>query len=243
MIAFGVVVFYSTRNWMALADDFFYRTNLAWLQKPLYASILWGMLSVGWIAAIASKARGWWTERIPGFEFTEADSYWFAYISTLTVGLGDFYLQPEGMFVADVFSWSSIMLSGFVLVSTFLGKIGDLVMSWMPAESESFGEYLKRTDFVTGKVIVPPESTELKDLREMVKEQEDIDDGKIKVKGEDLYTSAALTPDGKTFNEKKIEMLKEKKEIVMKILEDTEAEMEHRIALASKHGGTPSEKV
>ena len=106
IIVFAGVIVFSTGNWIAIADDFFYRTNLGWLKKPLYASMLWGILSFAWIALLASKARGFWRERIPGFEATKADSYWFAYISTLTVGLGDFYLQPEGMFVSDVFSWS-----------------------------------------------------------------------------------------------------------------------------------------
>lgn len=28
-------------------------------------------------------------------EFDYADSYWFSYITTTTVGLGDYYLEPE----------------------------------------------------------------------------------------------------------------------------------------------------
>lgn len=211
-------------------DDFFYRLKMPYLKTPFYSSIFWGVASVGWLALLASKGRAWWRERIPGYEVTKGDSYWFAYISSLTVGLGDFYLQPEGMFVSDVFSWSSAMLTGFVLMSTFLGKVGDLIRSWLPEETESFGEYLKRTDLCTGNVIEPPQSNELKTLRKLAEEDQAIKDGTIKVKGEDLYTSASLAPDGKTFNVHKIEMLKEKQEILNKMLDDTQTEIEERMA-------------
>ncbi|KAL3907566.1 MAG: hypothetical protein SGARI_003478 [Bacillariaceae sp.] len=230
IIAFAGIIIISTANWMAIADDFFFRLKMPYLKKPLWSSILWGILSIAWIALLASKARGFWRERIPGYEVTKADSYWFAYISSLTVGLGDFYLQPEGMFVADVFSWSSAMLTGFVLVSTFLGKVGDLISSWLPEETESFGEYLKRTDLWSGKVIEPPQSNEINTLRELAVEEQGVKDGTIKVKGEDLYTSTALAPDGKTFNEHKIEILKEKQDLLNKMLEDTQVEIEERIA-------------
>jgi hypothetical protein len=240
IIVFAGIIVVSTNNWTAIADDCFYRMNMRWLKRPIFSSVLWGVASVAWIAHIASNAREWWTERIPGYEVTKGDSYWFAYISTLTVGLGDFYLQPEGMYVSDVFIWSSVMLTGFVLVGTFLGKVGDLVTSWMPEQSESFGEYLMRTDFRTGKVIDPPQSKDLKLLRELAEEQEGIDNGTIKVKGEDLYSSRTLAPDGKTFNEHKIKMLHEKKQLLTKLLQDTEMEMEQRKAQASHHGESSS---
>jgi Ion channel len=49
-----------------------------------------------------------------------------AYISTTTIGLGDFYLEPEVITGRDLLSFPLVILIGFVFFSAFLGKIGEL---------------------------------------------------------------------------------------------------------------------
>ena len=74
----------SSDNWTALVDDFLYRINMTWLTRPAFAVPLWAVISCGWILLIARHAQDFWSERVPDFEATIADSIWFAYISTLT---------------------------------------------------------------------------------------------------------------------------------------------------------------
>mmetsp|Transcript_40954 Transcript_40954/g.98046 ORF Transcript_40954/g.98046 Transcript_40954/m.98046 type:complete len:196 (-) Transcript_40954:61-648(-) len=80
------------------------------------------------------------------------ESLWFAYISALTVGLGDFFLQPEVMFIEDVFIWSGIMLFGFVELTLFLNKVRDIVQIFNPDAGRNLERRLAKTDFLSFKV-------------------------------------------------------------------------------------------
>jgi len=51
------------------------------------------------------------------------DSYWFAYISTTTVGLGDYILLPDVLTTGDIVIWPLAFLIGFVFFAAFLEKI------------------------------------------------------------------------------------------------------------------------
>jgi hypothetical protein len=84
IIAFGGITIYSSENWTTLIDDFVYRLNMPWLARPVFAAPFWAIISCAWILLIAGGAREFWTDRIPGYEFTEADSIWFGYITALT---------------------------------------------------------------------------------------------------------------------------------------------------------------
>lgn len=86
IIAFGAITILSSNNWTAIVDDLFvYRMNkMAWVSRPAFAVPVWGLIGCGWILHIASRAQDYWSERIPGFEATTADSIWFGYITTLT---------------------------------------------------------------------------------------------------------------------------------------------------------------
>jgi len=101
------------------------------------------------------------------------------------VGLGDFVLQPQGMFVSDVFRWTALCLNGFVIVSSFLAKVGDLLQDcWTrcrcscrrggaaataAATHESLDYHLARTD-LWGNGLNTPISKSLEILKEMVQE-------------------------------------------------------------------------
>ena len=119
---------------------------MKWLHKPEYSVPLWAILSLLWINLIAWNARSYWKTRVPEYDYTVGDSYWFSYISIFTVGLGDVFLQPQGMFISDVFRWTALFLNGFVFISAFLGKFGDLLIKYFPSRGESLEYHLARTD-------------------------------------------------------------------------------------------------
>ena len=79
----------------SLYEDFIERCKLKkYLGRPIYAATIFALLTVGWILFAAYCAYLFWDLRLPDDESipTLGDSMWFAYISILTVGLGDFFL-------------------------------------------------------------------------------------------------------------------------------------------------------
>jgi hypothetical protein len=56
------------------------------------------------------------------------DGYWFSFISTTTVGLGDIYLEPEVIQARDLVTFPLLFLVGFVFLSSFLGKFADMAL-------------------------------------------------------------------------------------------------------------------
>lgn len=53
-------------------------------------ALCWGAIWVSWMFFMAFTTRQWNRERLGADnDFTFGDGYWFAYISTTTVGLGD----------------------------------------------------------------------------------------------------------------------------------------------------------
>jgi Ion channel len=62
-----------------------------------------------------------------GEDFSARDAYWFAYISTTTVGLGDYFLEPEVFTRSDLMLFPMLFLFGFVLLASFLNKFTELL--------------------------------------------------------------------------------------------------------------------
>jgi hypothetical protein len=56
------------------------------------------------------------------------DGYWFSFISTTTVGLGDIFLEPEVIQARDLVTFPLLFLVGFVFLSSFLGKFSEQVL-------------------------------------------------------------------------------------------------------------------
>ena len=79
------------------------------------------------------------------FDVTEKDAIWFAFISTSTVGLGDYYLQPEVMFGSDAMKFSVWFLTGFVFLSNFFGKVAESLASILPKRNNSLEARLENT--------------------------------------------------------------------------------------------------
>mmetsp|Transcript_2383 Transcript_2383/g.4324 ORF Transcript_2383/g.4324 Transcript_2383/m.4324 type:complete len:461 (+) Transcript_2383:100-1482(+) len=78
---------------VSIWDDFIDRTKLHQLNIPWVACVFWGFCYYAWLLAIAVVTQNWKNARLgDDMEFSEA--YWFSYISTTTVGFGDYYLEP-----------------------------------------------------------------------------------------------------------------------------------------------------
>jgi hypothetical protein len=135
-------------------DDTMSKCKLKCFTTPVMGMILYFALWFGWMGFIGKHAYNWWGSRLPGYEVSPQDSFWFAYISTTTVGLGDFFLQPEVIFVGDVLNFSLLFLVGFVFAASFLGKLGGLISSMLPkGKEDSLEDRLKRTNLFFGVLV------------------------------------------------------------------------------------------
>jgi hypothetical protein len=103
-------------------DDLAIRCRLNGLSHNWAGVFVWGFLYYAWMFVIASEYTRWQMQRLQQ-EVSLKESYWFAYISTTTVGFGDFYLDPEVLIVGDLFRWPLLFLIGFSFLSSFLGKL------------------------------------------------------------------------------------------------------------------------
>lgn len=83
----------------------------------------------------------------------KGQAYWFSYISLLTVGLGDFYLTSELLFMSDVFIWELLFLVGFTFLSTFLGQLTDMISNSFPDSGSALTKRLMNTKLVKKKEI------------------------------------------------------------------------------------------
>jgi len=107
-----------------LFDDWVSRRGMYFLSKPWVACCIWAAAYYGWMCVIASQYVYWKDARL-GENVSFETAYWWAYISTTTVGLGDFFLDSEGLIGRDVFIFPLIFLVGFTLLSAFLSKFWD----------------------------------------------------------------------------------------------------------------------
>ena len=232
----------------ALIDDLFRRTHLSGLKKPVYSAPLWGIASFSYIMLVAWYARRYWDSFIPNYEYTTADSYWFSYITLLTVGLGDFYVQPQGLFTSDVIIWTTLLLHGFGILASFLDRFTSLIFSCIPKRKEPFEYHLCRTD-ILGTGINTPYSKSLDILRELVEERSehdhDADGNLLDAKHRSSFSGRddwALTPDGNTINLHRIKILTEKKTLLIKLLLENQSELEDRLASSAVHSSSCDER-
>lgn len=98
IIFFGAVLGLCGYVILAIFDDMVDRVWCAkFLSIPVVGMLFWGTIWLLYALTIAEDVKWWWTQRLPEFgaEVTREDALWFAFISTSTIGLGDFFLQPE----------------------------------------------------------------------------------------------------------------------------------------------------
>lgn len=128
----------------SLFDDIMKKAKLGFLSSPLAASVFWGVLYYAWLVLIAGMLEDWKESRL-GEEQDFARGYWFAYISTTTVGLGDIYLEPEVLVTQDLLTFSLVFLIGFVFLASFLGSLGSFIKGVENIGGKSFPENLAAT--------------------------------------------------------------------------------------------------
>lgn len=154
IVVFGAVAVVAGRIMSIILDDFFRRTKLTILTRESFGALFWCGVSIGWIYFMGMQTFDFWNGRIINSPFTRNEALWFSYITSTTIGFGNLYLQPEVFFVADLFSWSLSFLIGFVFLTSFLGKIGDIGSKCFPDAAQQLQASLEGTNLVGFRVRV-----------------------------------------------------------------------------------------
>lgn len=96
---------------------------------------------------------GWNADRLGTSDVSFRDGFWFAYISTTTIGLGDFILNPAVLVATDMIFWPFIFLLGFVLFSAFICNLSAVVMKPVHDYTHQLSHRLEKTHMFFGKPI------------------------------------------------------------------------------------------
>jgi Ion channel len=126
ILLFGWVLAIAGYLSSAIFDDALVRWQLRRLTWPSLSCVVWGLLYYIWMALIAVATFEYKVYRVGDSSFDMNQGYWFAYISSTTIGLGDQYLDPEVFLYRDLVAFALLLLVGFVLVSAFLSKLVEL---------------------------------------------------------------------------------------------------------------------
>lgn len=152
ILSFTAIIANAGRVFLAVMDDFFLRINIPTLTKGIWSSLFW--LSAWWLWVLTIAGIG--TETVKREEGTNGfplrSSFWFAWISSTTVGLGDFHIPHETFKPREMFYLPFMFLLAFVLLSNFLHKFSDLMESIFSRE-QSLEAILKsqRKEKVSGR--------------------------------------------------------------------------------------------
>jgi len=149
ILVFAVVLGHAGNIITAIFDDWMDRARyITLLKRPGFVFIFWGCLYYAWMAVVAWKTVHWKEERL-GDDFPFQDAYWFGFITTTTVGLGDIYLEHQVMLRRDLIAFSLLILVGFVFLATFLTKLTDVLVAIFPhTKSTNLDDRLKNTDML-----------------------------------------------------------------------------------------------
>lgn len=123
-----------------LVNDIMHRLKKK-VPKPVTV-LVWGVLWSLWMVLITFYVISFQKQRLDE-HLSVGDGYWLAFITTTTIGFGDYYLRPEGLFVTDLLVLWIIFLIGFVLLSSFLTELSNLLGSLLPNLGEDLQHKLK----------------------------------------------------------------------------------------------------
>lgn len=137
ILGFGQILVSAGALTTIITEDLAGRVGLKRIKRPIIGCLWWGTLTIAWMLLLGSTAQAWWKSRtvdlVGGADNLPTlwiDSIWFAYIAMTTIGLGDYFLQPEVIFHLDVFRFACQFLVGFVVLSGFLNKFSEFFTGW-----------------------------------------------------------------------------------------------------------------
>ena len=207
-----------------IVDDFFRKANLRFMTRDLPSAIFWGLMAFAWIVLVAELALLWRTRQFTSGLDDRMDSLWFSYISLLTVGLGDFYLEPEYMFFSDLFVWTCVFLIGFTFLSSFLGQMGELFKGVFPDGGEHMKERLRNTTIVGLRTIHFKKKNE-KALQNIVQLVDKMDDD----------NSQELV--------QRVTRIRQKKELLIHLIYQTQEELDYFTKRGEQYENPPLSRV
>jgi len=155
ILAFGAVLGIAGLITAAIVDDLLVRIRrmhhrMTWITSPWASCLLWGILYYAWMMITAAVVMAWKHDRVRDLSFTFWDGYWFAYISSTTIGLGDINVDSPVIQGSDVIVFPFLFLVNFVFIAAFLAKLGDFFSSFVRTSMiERLVQQLKKTDAVT----------------------------------------------------------------------------------------------
>lgn len=155
LLVFAAILARSGQIVSAIWDDILANLHWHYLMRPWPSSFMWGTCYYMWMLVIAGHTVQWKRERLEDSSFGLNDGYWFAYISTTTIGLGDIFLEPEVIVARDLLVFPFSFLVGFTFLSAFLGKLAEAMSNlyWTknrPMLVESMLGRLKKTELGYG---------------------------------------------------------------------------------------------
>lgn len=114
---------------LAIADDFFRHHHLVPLSTGMGACIFWLCAYFLWNTVLAGMVIIWANLRSSPESSMKhmQNAYWFAFITTTTVGFGDYHLPHEITYGVDMIYTPFVTLLGFVFLANFLIKFGDWI--------------------------------------------------------------------------------------------------------------------
>jgi hypothetical protein len=221
ILAFGGIAATAGSIVNILFDDMVARCNLSILSNPIAGCCLWGGITAAWIFHIANSSFKWWQRRIDEDYATRWESGWFAYISTTTTGLGDFFYQPEVIFLGDLFRFSFLFLTGFVFFATLLGELADLWNGLFPDSTKNLKHRVQRTNLLNMRV------------NEEEEEEEEADTSSESSTTLELLRDVAGHEENNHDGTKSLSIILEEEELLKKLLEQKTSE---RVRIENEEG-------
>lgn len=126
ILAFGAVSARAAYVISSLLEDFLIRMKARHLLSSWAYTFIWGIITYVWMLVIATYYVWWQQARLGSDGVSDWQTgYWFAYISTTTVGFGDYYLAPEVITMGDLMTFPLMFLVGFSCLAAFLTNLSE----------------------------------------------------------------------------------------------------------------------